>query len=256
MSRESTRESKREESGSLEPNKSAPIIKILPNENLEYYIEVTGHHESAAAAAIAIASSSSTKEENANNSEMRVENMINSPILNVIADTELRRVCGNRWFSYGDFPKAGKSYAKGIQIASNFLQTEPDDDDENENKNERVVEISDEDIQEKEKVEVDKSEIEEDSASKGILMVSFISCLNNLSACHLSMKEYAKAKELCVRVLELEPDNLKALLRGAKAALALHEYDECSLCLENVRQSSTIKYSFNNLLTSFFTQCF
>ena len=212
MSRESIRESKREESGSLEPNKSAPIIKILPNENLEYYIEVTGHHESAAAAAIAIASSSGTKVEGS---------VTDDPIVEVTAETELRKVCGNRWFSYGDFPKAGKSYAKGIQIASNFLQTEPDDDDENENenKNERVVEILDEDIQEKEKVEVDKSEIEEDSASKGILMVSFISCLNNLSACHLSMKEYTKAKELCVRVLELEPDNLKALLRGAKAAL-------------------------------------
>ena len=250
MSRESIRESKREESGSLEPNKSAPIIKILPNENLEYYIEVTGHHESAAAAAIAIASSSGTKEENTNNSEVRVENMINSPILNVIADTELRRVCGNRWFSYGDFPKAGKSYAKGIQIASNFLQNMPEPE----------VQADDVEVLAEEKAdgqEIDRAAKNNgDAIRKGQLMVAYISCMNNLSACHISMKEYAKAKDVCVRVLELEPDNLKALLRGAKAALALHEYDECSLCLENVRQSSTINYSLNNLLTSFFTQCF
>ena len=86
-----------------------------------------------------------------------------------------------------------------------------------------------------------------DAIRKGHLMVAYISCMNNLSACHISMKEYAKAKDVCVRVLELEPDNLKALLRGAKAALALHEYDECSLCLENV---STNCYCYPTLVIS------
>ena len=111
-----------------------------------------------------------------------------------------------------------------MQIAQNFLKNEPDNDDDDE--------TLDQDNPEKKDGAADTNN--EDAVSKGLLMVAFISCLNNLSACHLSMKEYAKAKDLCVRVLEVEPDNLKALVRGAKAALALHEYDECSLCLEHV----------------------
>ena len=65
-------------------------------------------------------------------------------------------------------------------------------------------------------------------------MLSLVACLNNLSACYLSMKEYAKAKDTSVQALQLEPDNVKALLRASKASLALHEYEECALCLETV----------------------
>ena len=212
--------------------KTDKIVEILPNADLEYYIEVTGHHESAAAAAIAIASSSGTKVEGS---------VTDDPIVEVTAETELRKVCGNRWFSYGDFPKAGKSYAKGMQIAQNFLQNMPD------------PEVQADDVEVLAEGNVDGQQIDGaaksngDAIRKGHLMVAYISCMNNLSACHISLKEYAKAKDVCVRVLELEPDNLKALLRGAKAALALHEYDECSLCLENV---STNCYCYPTLVIS------
>ena len=37
-----------------------------------------------------------------------------------------------------------------------------------------------------------------------------------------------------MRVLELEPSNVKALMRAAKASLALHEYEECDVCLKTV----------------------
>ena len=69
---------------------------------------------------------------------------------------------------------------------------------------------------------------------KAQVVLTLIACLNNMSACHLSLKQYAKAKELCVRVLELEPSNVKALMRAAKSALALHEYEECDVCLKTV----------------------
>ena len=40
----------------------------------------------------------------------------------------------------------------------------------------------------------------------------YISCLNNLSACHISSGDFAKAKEVCIKVLESEDTNIKALL--------------------------------------------
>jgi hypothetical protein len=49
----------------------------------------------------------------------------------------------------------------------------------------------------------------------------YITCLNNLIACKISQGEYLQAKELCVKVLEVEPGNAKALVRAAKASLAL-----------------------------------
>lgn len=75
-----------------------------------------------------------------------------------------------------------------------------------------------------------------DVKSKGELLLSLIACLNNLSACYLSMKDYTKAKETCVQALQLEPDNVKALIRASKASLALHEYEECALCLSTVSE--------------------
>ena len=43
--------------------------------------------------------------------------------------------------------------------------------------------------------------------------------LNNLVALHLRQKEYHKAKLSAVEVLKVDPNNIKALLRAAKAAL-------------------------------------
>lgn len=46
-----------------------------------------------------------------------------------------------------------------------------------------------------------------------------VDCLNNVAAVYIKAKEYHTAKEACVKVLELEPSNYKALIRAAKAAL-------------------------------------
>lgn len=43
--------------------------------------------------------------------------------------------------------------------------------------------------------------------------------LNNIAAVHLRQKEYHKAKISAVEVLKIDPNNIKALLRAAKAAL-------------------------------------
>lgn len=55
-----------------------------------------------------------------------------------------------------------------------------------------------------------------------VLLEIYVSCLNNMSACQLKLGDYTKAKDICIRVLEIQPMNLKALLRAAKAALSTH----------------------------------
>ena len=46
-----------------------------------------------------------------------------------------------------------------------------------------------------------------------------LDCLNNIAAVHLRCKSYHAAKESCVSVLQHDPQNFKALVRAAKAAL-------------------------------------
>lgn len=47
----------------------------------------------------------------------------------------------------------------------------------------------------------------------------FVDCMNNIAAVYLKAKEYGKAKEAAAKVILHDPDNMKALLRAARAAL-------------------------------------
>jgi hypothetical protein len=57
-----------------------------------------------------------------------------------------------RWFSYGDYTKAKKAYYKGIQISETYLKEAPEDED------------------------------------YSPLMEVYVTCMNNMAACYLSMK--------------------------------------------------------------------
>ena len=120
-----------------------------------------------------------------------------SDLYNLIDAITLRKECGNRWFSYNDFNKAGLSYTKGIKLAESGIN-------------------------------------EDNETNQDTIQSLYIACLNNLAACHLSTAQFSKAKEICIRVLEMDPNNIKALLRAARTALALHDYEECDLCLQTV----------------------
>lgn len=103
------------------------VVAIPPLTDLEYYIEVTGHYATPSEAASATSHRNKTSNTNSSSSQAavtQIELKNKSIYHDVLADAELRRVCGNRWFSYGDFPKAGKCYSKGIQNSQNFLQHE------------------------------------------------------------------------------------------------------------------------------------
>lgn len=122
---------------------------------------------------------------------------------NLLASINLRKEIGNRWYSYGEYSKAAYSYSKGIQQGDAFFQSIGTNFDIN--------------------------------SYEYILFQSYISCLNNLAQCHINNSEYYKAKEVCTKLLSLDTNNIKGLLRAAKASLALHDYEECELCLKIVQ---------------------
>lgn len=99
----------------------------------------------------------------------------------------------------------GRAYSKGAKAAEGYFNTDKDSQDDG---------------------------LSNDPDS--LLYEAYVTCLNNLAACYINQKEFLKAKEICTRVLELSPNNIKALLRASKAALALDLYEECELCLNAV----------------------
>jgi tetratricopeptide (TPR) repeat protein len=64
----------------------------------------------------------------------------------------------------------------------------------------------------------DNDDSDNDAVRKQAMEI-MLDCLNNIAACHLRAKEFHQAKEAAVKVLSFDPDNLKGLVRAAKAAL-------------------------------------
>lgn len=118
-------------------------------------------------------------------------------------DIHLRKECGNRWFYYGDYERAARAYSKGATKGDAYFQA------------------NDEHIH---------------GGIRKQIWDDYISCMNNLSACHISGGDYYKAKEVCIKVLELEDTNIKALLRAARSSLALFSFEECEACIVRVLQ--------------------
>lgn len=77
-------------------------------------------------------------------------------------------------------------------------------------------------------------QISEDEALKSETKELLVDCLNNVVVVHLRAKDYNKAKKAAVKVLQKDPDNFKALLRAAKAALLdpASSYEEVDAALE------------------------
>lgn len=63
-----------------------------------------------------------------------------------------------------------------------------------------------------------------------------VDSLNNISAVYLREKEYRKAKDAATKAIELDPYNMKALCRAAKAAMMVGEFEECKLALETAEE--------------------
>lgn len=63
---------------------------------------------------------------------------------------------------------------------------------------------------------MDSTDDEEIQKQADALMID---CLNNVTAVHMRAKSYHAAKEAAVKVLTLDPENFKALIRAARAAM-------------------------------------
>ena len=151
----------------------------------------------------------------------------------LVALTELsqRKEAGNRWFSYGDFSRAARAYSKGTQVADRYFNGNANTKDRNA---EALQSLSQSGGQEggagvaQAEAALAEAEKEKEAQRRRFqsgdeeVLGAYVSCLNNMAASQLRLGQSAKAKDLCIRVLELDPCNHKALLRAAKAALSTH----------------------------------
>jgi hypothetical protein len=123
--RESVRDTTTQDRKDKDTAEAVPIVAVPPNMDLEFYIEVTGHYQSAFDAARAVSLRKMGEIAVTDEAVGRTASEdVPSHAAHVLADTDLRRTCGNRWFACGDYPKAGKAYAKGIEYAQKFLQND------------------------------------------------------------------------------------------------------------------------------------
>mmetsp|Transcript_20366 Transcript_20366/g.20492 ORF Transcript_20366/g.20492 Transcript_20366/m.20492 type:complete len:392 (+) Transcript_20366:315-1490(+) len=119
-----------------------------------------------------------------------------------------RKEAGNRWYKYHEYMKAAKCYSKAIERVETYLSNEPNDTHTH-------------------------TDTQSDTQLKSRMRFHhiLIDSLNNLAACHIILHEYYKAKTVCLRLLEYDANNVKGLLRAAKASLSLADYDDAELCL-------------------------
>ena len=139
------------------------------------------------------------------------------------SDLCFRKEAGNRWFRYRDFGRAARAYSKGTKVADEYFKAI---DKYQGGANEMVKMGEDGQMQinpdYREGGQVDGQDPPPDDDRDTIIFLAYLSCLNNLSACHMEQGENLKARDLCIKVLEMDPNNLKALLRAARSSLALH----------------------------------
>jgi tetratricopeptide (TPR) repeat protein len=63
-----------------------------------------------------------------------------------------------------------------------------------------------------------------------------VDCYSNIAAVHLRDKDYVKAKESAGHAIQIDPDNVKALCRAAKASMLSGAFEECKLALEAAKE--------------------
>lgn len=203
------------------PTKNGPA-PIPPNTDLEYEIEIIDQFPEGYIAPYIVSKmekelQSCTDDEEQKNGILHRYHTLQSMVT--------RKDAGNRWFSYLDYSRAARAYSKATQVAQSYFNPETE-------KKQTVSETLEDTTQRIEQQERDKEKpVSEDDKD---LVEVYVACLNNLAACKLSMKDYGAAKDLCVQVLQFSPFNTKALLRAAKATLALDAYEECEACLKRV----------------------
>ena len=79
-------------------------------------------------------------------------------------------------------------------------------------------------------VEGVKQALDDDISTSQLL----IDLYNNIVLCYIKLDKLILAKEYCVKVLQYDINNMKALYKSAEITLLLHDYNECQLCLDRL----------------------
>jgi len=79
---------------------------------------------------------------------------------------------------------------------------------------------------------LDPGEAEEGEEGFKDVIKMYCDISNNLAATLLKMGMPKEAQEACIKVIELDKDNVKALYRGGMAAMALHNFEEAEIALK------------------------
>jgi tetratricopeptide (TPR) repeat protein len=75
-------------------------------------------------------------------------------------------------------------------------------------------------------------DLEHGSIDRREVYFLIVDSLNNITALHLREKEYRKANDVATKAIQLDPYNMKALCRAAKALLMIGEFEECKAVLD------------------------
>lgn len=177
------------------------------------------------------------------------------------SDLCFRKEAGNRWFKYKDFSRAARAYAEGTKVADEYFKSI---DKYQDNKNEMIKMDDNGQMQinpnyrggEGDSKGDGDSAKDENDGKDSVIFLAYVSCLNNLAACHMEQGENLKARDLCVKVLEMDPSNLKALLRAARSSLALHVWKNhstncCSVISSRSSPEPYLIRLFNNKFIEF-----
>ena len=122
---------------------------------------------------------------------------IAAPIRKSLQLAELRRECGNRYYKWGHMAPACRCYIAGAKLVEENFDL----------------------------VEMDQE------ATRAELVAGYTLCMNNLAAALLTQNEFLKAREALVALLEMDNENVKALIRAGRASIGLSQYHEADACL-------------------------
>ena len=116
-----------------------------------------------------------------------------------LEEAENRKELGNEHFAHAEWAKAAKSYEEAMKA-----------------------------------VDFDSYDASSDSRAKAVQTV--LDSGNNLTLALMKMEQWAKAKEACIHVLQVDGGNLKALFRASQIAMTQHNHEEAAAALKRARQ--------------------
>jgi len=133
-----------------------------------------------------------------------------------IQEVTWRKINGNAHFKRKHFAKAQKAYQAGMEVFNDGF--EPPD------------------------------HIHNRESATAVAMQLVTDCAANIAAVHLERGDNVAAKEACTQALLMSPKHVKALYRGAKAALALDDFEECELAINQALEIEPGNTSAKRLL--------